>query len=179
MDIRLNKPFAANSRADEADVLIVKRVLNRLGYYRPPAKIGMTDVPDREIFAALKKFQSDRGLAATGTAKPDDKTVAALNKATDANMDGGHYIWRTVGDDKVRPSHAALEGAIRSWDDSPDPGEEANCRCWADSVHVVEKQKNDCAEEEKAWVNAEAKLFIARQNCRRYWKRKNHKKNPS
>ena len=33
------------------------------------------------------------------------------------------YIWRTAGDDKVRSSHAALNGTIRNFSDSPDPGE--------------------------------------------------------
>ena len=30
-----------------------------------------------------------------------------------------HYIWRTRGDDKVRPSHAANNGRVFAWDDPP------------------------------------------------------------
>ena len=33
-----------------------------------------------------------------------------------------YYIWRTVGDDKVRDSHAEREGCIFSWDDAPEGG---------------------------------------------------------
>ncbi len=45
-----------------------------------------------------------------------------------------HYKWITMGDDKVRSSHAANDGKIFSWNDSPKPGEEHNCRCIAEPV---------------------------------------------
>ncbi|MFO0389456.1 MAG: phage minor head protein [Alphaproteobacteria bacterium] len=32
------------------------------------------------------------------------------------------YIWRTAGDDKVRPSHATNDGQVFSWDDPPPTG---------------------------------------------------------
>ncbi|MBR3511295.1 MAG: hypothetical protein IKN73_04520 [Alphaproteobacteria bacterium] len=44
------------------------------------------------------------------------------------------YIWVTVGDDKVLPEHEALDGEIRTWYDTPHPGEEYGCRCHAESV---------------------------------------------
>jgi SPP1 gp7 family putative phage head morphogenesis protein len=43
-----------------------------------------------------------------------------------------NYIWRTVGDERVRAEHADLEGQIRSLNDSPRPGEEFGCRCAAE-----------------------------------------------
>ena len=45
------------------------------------------------------------------------------------------YIWVTVGDDKVRPEHEVLDGKIRTWYDTPHPGEEYGCRCHAESVN--------------------------------------------
>lgn len=45
------------------------------------------------------------------------------------------YIWRTAGDDKVRPSHAANEGKVFAWDNPPptgNPGDAGNCRCVAE-----------------------------------------------
>jgi SPP1 gp7 family putative phage head morphogenesis protein len=45
-----------------------------------------------------------------------------------------HYIWRTQGDDKVRSSHAELEGTIHSVNENIFPGEEYNCRCWAEEI---------------------------------------------
>lgn len=123
MEIKLSKPFAANSAVDEFDVRQVKKTLNRLGYYHPYEKTGITGIPDTGVFAALKLFQKDQGLTPTGTAKPGDDTVKALNKEFDSK-ESGQYIWRTVGDDKVRPGHAELNGTLRDFADSPDPGEE-------------------------------------------------------
>ena len=48
-----------------------------------------------------------------------------------------HYIWRTRQDNKVRSSHAANDGRVFSWDNPPStghPGEDYNCRCWAEAV---------------------------------------------
>jgi len=53
----------------------------------------------------------------------------------------GSYIWRTVGDSKVRSAHADRNGKTFSWDDPPEgghPGEAPNCRCRAEDV------KQDC-----------------------------------
>jgi hypothetical protein len=49
-----------------------------------------------------------------------------------------HYIWRTRGDDKVRPTHAANNGRIFAWDNPPgtgNPGEDYGCRCTAEPYH--------------------------------------------
>lgn len=50
------------------------------------------------------------------------------------------YIWRTQGDDKVRPSHAANEGQIFAWDNPPatgNPGDEYGCRCAAEPYYGI------------------------------------------
>ncbi|MEE8393530.1 MAG: phage minor head protein, partial [Rhodospirillales bacterium] len=50
----------------------------------------------------------------------------------EAGKKEGSYIWRTVGDSKVRSSHAERDGKVFSWDDPPEgghPGEAPNCRC--------------------------------------------------
>ena len=47
------------------------------------------------------------------------------------------YIWRTRWDDKVRSEHARRDGEVFSWDNPPSgghPGEDHNCRCWAEPV---------------------------------------------
>ncbi len=44
------------------------------------------------------------------------------------------YEWMDVGDTRVRSSHKALNGTIRTWDQSPRPGEEIQCRCQAIAV---------------------------------------------
>ena len=137
MIIELDSPFASDGAVDELDVRRMKKALNRLGYYQPYDKTGITGIPDAGVFAALRAFQKDHGLRPTGTARPGDATTRALNEAT-RKAPKGRYIWRTVGDDRVRTSHAAFNRTVRSWKDDPDPGEEINCRCWAQPIAQAE-----------------------------------------
>lgn len=88
MKIELNKPFAGNSPADEDDVRVMKRALNWLGYYTPFEKTGLTTIPDRDVFSALKNFQIDQELPATGAARPKDDTLKALNKEVSKTLKG-------------------------------------------------------------------------------------------
>lgn len=49
-----------------------------------------------------------------------------------------HYIWRTRGDGRVRPSHAENDGRVFAWDTPPatgHPGEDHGCRCMAEPYH--------------------------------------------
>lgn len=62
-----------------------KVALNHLGYYTPYKETGITDIPDVQVFEALKTFQKDQGLSPTGDVRPDDDTVKALNSATESN----------------------------------------------------------------------------------------------
>lgn len=48
------------------------------------------------------------------------------------------YIWRTEGDNRVRPNHAAKNGRIFSWNEPAGfkhPGDEFNCRCTAEPYY--------------------------------------------
>ena len=59
-------------------------------------------------------------------------------------MTGEQYIWRTVKDSDVRPAHAAREGQTFSWTNPPEgghPGEDYNCRCWAEPVAEIEREE--------------------------------------
>jgi len=135
MKIVLSQPFALNGRVDEFDVKQMKKALNRLGYYQPYEKVGITDIADMGVFNALKAFQTDHGLPATGAARPEDETIQILNKEI-SKTPNGKYIWRTVEDGKVRKGHALYNRTMRDWTDDPDPGEEFNCRCWAEPIET-------------------------------------------
>lgn len=158
MNLTLNKPFSASSAVDARDTHALKNALNRLGYYRPPASIGITPIPDREIFDALRRFQQDRGLRADSVMRPNDETHNALNDLLRRQDRNGKYIWRTVGDSRVRASHAALEGDERSWAQSPQPGEEENCRCWAEAVPFEKFGPPDCREQEEKFEHAKQRF---------------------
>lgn len=160
MDIKLSKAFAPNSAADAFDVRQVKGALNRLGYYVPYEKTGITGIPDSAVFGALKSFQKDHGLHPDGIAKPGDETIKALNREATKAPDG-YYIWRSCEDDKVRPAHAAHDWETRAWSDSPDPCEDINCRCWADAAtpEQVEKKNKQRCFDKLSWED-EAKANI-------------------
>jgi hypothetical protein len=54
-----------------------------------------------------------------------------------------HYIWRTAGDGKVRPSHAANEGQVFAWDRPPptgNPGDDFGCRCRAEPFDAARNE---------------------------------------
>ncbi len=135
MKIKINESFASNGSVDEEDVRVIKRALNWLGYYTPYEKIGLTTIPDTGVFKAIKAFQADQKLAATGAVRPDDDTIKALSKTISEklrgtikmknNKDSGQHIWRTTQDDKVRGSHAAREGKTFSWTAPPEGGHPA------------------------------------------------------
>jgi len=54
----------------------------------------------------------------------------------DLGVDG--YIWRTVGDERVRDTHEENDDQFFTWDNPPaetgHPGEDIQCRCWAEPV---------------------------------------------
>lgn len=63
------------------------------------------------------------------------KLYGELNKARQQDLGVEKFTWRTVGDERVRDEHEALDGKVFAWDDPPDegiPGEPINCRCTAE-----------------------------------------------
>ncbi len=73
----LNQTIGSSYPADPDDVLRTKKGLNRLGFYAVP-KYGMTPWTDDELFAGLKNFQRDNGLAVDGIMKPGGPTQSLL-----------------------------------------------------------------------------------------------------
>lgn len=83
----------------------------------------------------------------SGTVNP----VTGLLEFSKTGKKEGKYIWHTQGDGKVRDSHAENDGKTFSWDSPPDtghPGEDYNCRCWAEDI------EDTCVELEMQMVAA-------------------------
>ncbi len=63
---------------------------------------------------------------------------SAVTQLRQESLGVKEYIWRTVGDERVRNNHASKNGKIFSWDDPPPdtghPGHDFNCRCSAQAV---------------------------------------------
>lgn len=77
-------------------------------------------------------------IARTEIARANAQIVEA--QAEFAEVD--YYIWRTLLDEVVRPTHAVLEGKIFRFDSPPEipgegahgPGQFCNCRCYAEPI---------------------------------------------
>ncbi len=68
-------------------------------------------------------------IARDQTLKLNGQVNAARQRAAGVE----EYTWSTVGDERVRPSHRALDGKRFRWDSPPEPmghpGEDFQCRC--------------------------------------------------
>lgn len=63
------------------------------------------------------------------------------------------YIWKTVGDEKVRGQHAARNGQTFLWADPPEgghPSDDYNCRCWAEHTNPAYHPWIEWARERRA-----------------------------
>jgi SPP1 gp7 family putative phage head morphogenesis protein len=82
-----------------------------------------TEQDHQELYKARKIiYTAHLNLKSNGDETTDNHTTT-------------HYIWRTQGDNKTRPSHAANNGKTFSWDNPPptgNPGQAYGCRCWAE-----------------------------------------------
>lgn len=66
------------------------------------------------------------------------KLNGQITQVRQTNLGVEEFVWRTSEDERVRPSHAALDGKTFEWKDPPAsegiPGEAPNCRCTAEPV---------------------------------------------
>lgn len=65
------------------------------------------------------------------------KLYGQINVARQQDLGVESFIWRTVGDRRVRPDHVALDGEKFRFDQPPSeglPGEPIQCRCYAEPV---------------------------------------------
>jgi SPP1 gp7 family putative phage head morphogenesis protein len=76
------------------------------------------------------------------------RVVANLTQARAESTGSEGYIWRTVRDKAVRPSHKAMEGQFVRWDSPPtidgltgQAGALPNCRCFCEPVIPMPGEK--------------------------------------
>lgn len=112
-------------------------------------------VHERTLEGITKGWRTERiakEIAATGDVSRSradliartevSRTATELTKARAEHVGSTHFIWRSVGDASVRPTHQALNGRVFRWDDPPEcdsghralPGCIWNCRCFAEPV---------------------------------------------
>lgn len=87
-----------------------------------------------------------------------NKFYGAVNRSRQKELGVSKFIWRTVEDQRVRESHADLDGQTFPWDDLPTdedtgeeiyPGSAINCRCSAEPVldDIVDDVDTDISDE--------------------------------
>lgn len=74
------RQVVSQTRARPADVLNVKRALNRMGFYDVP-DYGMTPYADRTMFDGIRRFQRANGLRVDGVMQRGHATERAMNDA--------------------------------------------------------------------------------------------------
>jgi SPP1 gp7 family putative phage head morphogenesis protein len=98
--------------------------------------------------AAIAKELNAQTLAGETRAKfwARDQASKFFGETTKLRQQGAGipgYVWRTVGDNLTRDNHAVLDGTYHEWNNPPlimsgnsarrmHPGEDYNCRCWAE-----------------------------------------------
>ena len=92
---------------------------NQIGQQGPVG--GLSNMVDKD-YEVLGKFEDAKEKLVTDNVNPDSPTGTNF------------YIWKTVGDGKVRPLHKSYEGRIFHFAHPPvsgNPGDAAGCRCRA------------------------------------------------
>ncbi len=74
------RQVVGQTRACPADVLNVKRALNRMGFYDVP-DYGMTPHADGTMFDGIRRFQRTNGLRVDGLMQRGRETERAMNDA--------------------------------------------------------------------------------------------------
>lgn len=79
----LTKGFSSDGNSSSNDVIKLKTYLNKMNYYKPEHRSETEDkfhgYPNDGLVDAIKNFQKDNGLTATGKIFPGDSTESAIN----------------------------------------------------------------------------------------------------
>ncbi len=93
----------------------------------------------REIFATDERIADNRLRLITRD--QTSKAIGQIDQIQQTSAGVNKYIWRTMDDERVRPSHRALSGQVFSWDSPPPEGhpkQPIQCRCYAEPVWETE-----------------------------------------
>lgn len=97
------------------------------------------EVLSNEVFNLISPHKTSNIRARANLIARDQiaKLNGQLTRTRQTDLGVSRYIWRTMGDARVRDEHQDLNGKIFSWDSPPDvghPGDDYQCRCYADPV---------------------------------------------
>lgn len=142
VDVFASEPFLtpAISSFVTANVSLIKTIESRHWSRIEQTVLGAARQGIRHEEVA-QQIQSDynvsENIAIRIARDQTNKFNGQLTQLRQTNIGVKKYIWRTVGDDRVRDEHEELDDHEFSWDDAPPdghPGEAINCRCYAEPV---------------------------------------------
>ena len=87
-----------------------------------------------DVARELSKRAGITGRRATLIARDQTQRLnSSLTRLRQESIGVEEYVWRTAGDERVRPTHKANNGKTFRWDRPPSvtghPGNDINCRC--------------------------------------------------
>jgi SPP1 gp7 family putative phage head morphogenesis protein len=97
----------------------------------------------KQVAAEILRSNDVAAARATLIARTEvARTASKLTEARARHVGSTQYIWRTVGDSDVRPSHKEMNGKVCEWNDPPtlsdgttcSPGTIYNCRCYPEPI---------------------------------------------
>ena len=100
---------------------------------------GVQNIGDRQAWRRLlsKEVVRSKKHARLIARDQTSKAIGQLTRVRHEQAGLTHYIWRTSGDERVRPSHSDLDGTVQEWQKPPGighPGDDIQCRCVAEPV---------------------------------------------
>lgn len=146
IDLPRAEPWLAAKIADfvVANVAYIKSIPDT--YFSDVRKIVTSGVLSGQRPDAIKSDLVDRFGIAEDRARliardQTTKFFGELNKVRQQDVGISQFTWRTMEDERVRPSHDNVDGNVYYWNDPPmldgepaTPGSPVNCRCWAEPI---------------------------------------------
>lgn len=145
IDLSLTEPWLESAMATYANMnasLITSIRDKLLGEVETIAQQGLINGTRWETIASdiQDRFSVSESKAALLARDQTNKLNGQLTEIRQRELGFTKYIWRTMGDDRVRESHREKEGNVYSWDDPPADtghvGQDYNCRCYGEPYFV-------------------------------------------
>ncbi|MEG3618963.1 peptidoglycan-binding domain-containing protein [Magnetovibrio sp. PR-2] len=101
--------LSPNAHANPQDVVAAKLLLRQLGHYEAP-DWGISEYPDRDLFDAIKDFQSKQGLKVDGVINAEGETVKAMAQHLQYKGRNGDTILAHITPAEAELLHRVTDG---------------------------------------------------------------------
>ena len=120
------------------NISLIRTIPQRMhdGLYRRMTRTFMDRPFDQQALSKVlnEEFRVSGSNLRRITRDQTSKAIGQLTRARHQQIGIDEYIWRTAQDERVRPTHVALDGKKLRYDSPPsvgNPGDDVLCRCVA------------------------------------------------